>query len=202
MSDVVHDFTAEPLGWRPYLTPVALEAASEAQREALRETPSNTRISDYVLVLAHDPESLGQRTPLFNGIMYGRGGLPRAERELGATVASVVNRCVYCASVHAGRHNALTKRPEAIEAVFAGGEAGLSARERAVARFSAALSACPPAATAVEARALREAGLSEAEILDLVLSVAVFGWANRLMHTLGEPTRPLGGQAPTAFAGS
>ncbi|RUU07525.1 alkylhydroperoxidase, partial [Mesorhizobium sp. M6A.T.Ca.TU.002.02.2.1] len=23
--------------------------------------------------------------------------------------------------------------------------------------------------------------------LDLVLSAAIFGWANRLMHTLGEP---------------
>ncbi len=190
MSVVVHAFTAEPLLWRPYLTPVALEAASEAQREALRETPSNTKVSDYVLVLAHDPESLRERTALFNGIMYGRGGLSRAERELGATAASVVNRCVYCASVHAGRHTALTRRPEVSEAVFAGTEEALTPRERAVARFSAALSACPPAATQAHARALREHGLSDAEILDLVLSVAVFGWANRLMHTLGEPVRP------------
>ena len=34
---------------------------------------------------------------------------------------------------------------------------------------------------------LRAVGLGELEILDLVLSVAIFGWANRLMHTLGEP---------------
>ena len=26
-----------------------------------------------------------------------------------------------------------------------------------------------------------------AEMLDLILSVSLFGWANRLMHTLGEP---------------
>ncbi len=68
-----------------------------------------------MLVLAHDPETLGERTPLFNGIMYGRGGLSRAERELGATAASVVNRCVYCACVHAGRFIALAKRPAVIE---------------------------------------------------------------------------------------
>ncbi len=37
--------------------------------------------------------------------------------------------------------------------------------------------------------ALREAGLSDAEILDLVLSSALFGWANRLMHVLGDPVR-------------
>jgi alkylhydroperoxidase family enzyme len=34
---------------------------------------------------------------------------------------------------------------------------------------------------------LRAAGLSEEEILDLILSTALFGWANRLMHVLGEP---------------
>jgi alkylhydroperoxidase family enzyme len=29
--------------------------------------------------------------------------------------------------------------------------------------------------------------LNELEQLDLVLSAAIFGWANRLTHTLGEP---------------
>jgi alkylhydroperoxidase family enzyme len=34
---------------------------------------------------------------------------------------------------------------------------------------------------------LREAGLADDEILDLILSASLFGWANRLMHTLGDP---------------
>ena len=34
---------------------------------------------------------------------------------------------------------------------------------------------------------LRAAGLDDLEIVDLVLAIAIFGWANRLMHTLGEP---------------
>jgi uncharacterized peroxidase-related enzyme len=192
MSDAVHDFTADTLGWRPFITPIVYERATAAQREALKETPSNTKISEYVLVLAHDPQSLGERTPLFNGIMYGRGGLARAERELGATEASVVNRCVYCASVHAARYIMLTKQPSVITQVFAGDASGLSAREQAIIGFSARLSACPPAAMPADAGALRAAGLSDAEIFDLVMSVAVFGWANRLMHTLGEPVRPEG----------
>jgi uncharacterized peroxidase-related enzyme len=122
--------------------------------------------------------------------MYGRGGLARAERELGATEASVVNRCVYCASVHAARYITLTKQPSVIAQVFAGDATGLSPREQAIIGFAARLSACPPAATAADIAALRDAGLSDPEIFDLVLSVAVFGWANRLMHTLGEPVRP------------
>ncbi len=189
MNGAVTTLTAEALTWRPYLTPVVLADATDAQREALRETPSNTAVSDYVLVLAHDPETLGQRTPLFNGIMYGRGGLSRAERELGATEASVVNHCVYCASVHAARFIALTKKPAVVAEVFRGGVAGLDGREGAIVAFAAKLSACPPAAGAEDVAALRAHGMSDLEILDLVLSVSVFGWANRLMHTLGEPVR-------------
>jgi len=78
MSDAVREFTADTLGWRPFITPIVYEQANAVQHEALKETPSNTKISEYVLVLAHDPQSLGERTPLFNGIMYGRGGLARA----------------------------------------------------------------------------------------------------------------------------
>ena len=43
----------------------------------------DTKIGAYTLVLALDPETLQQRTPLFNGIMYSRGGLSRAETEMG-----------------------------------------------------------------------------------------------------------------------
>jgi uncharacterized peroxidase-related enzyme len=38
--------------------------------------------------------------------------------------------------------------------------------------------------------ALKTAGLNEAEILDLLHSVAIFAWANRLMLNLGEPVFP------------
>jgi uncharacterized peroxidase-related enzyme len=188
MSHVIKQFTTKIPTWRPYVTPIDFDTATPEQREALKDTPSGTKISDYVLVLAHDPESLQQRTPLFNGIMYNRGGLSRAERELGAVGASVVNRCIYCAAVHANRYNQLTKDEAVMERIFTDGEnAVLDARQSAILRFSSKLSHCPPAATAQDVQALVEAGLSAAEILDLVLSAALFGWANRLMHTLGEP---------------
>ena len=55
--------------------------------------------------------------------------------------------------------------------------------------FSARLSTTPPQATEADAQNLADVGLSELEALDLVLSSAIFGWANRLMHTLGEPVK-------------
>jgi uncharacterized peroxidase-related enzyme len=188
MSDEMTEFTAQIPVWRPRVRPVSLEEATDEQRDALKVTPSNTKVSDYVLVLAHDPESLSARTPLFNAILYDKGGLSRSERELGAIGASIVNRCIYCAAVHASRFNQLTKEPEVSEAIFAHGEdADLDPRRAAILRFSVRLSRSPSEAGPQDVAALREAGLSEAEILDLVLSSALFGWANRLMHTLGAP---------------
>ncbi|WAP68536.1 peroxidase-related enzyme [Jiella pelagia] len=190
MSQVVHKFTRNVPSWRPRVTPVDLKKASPEQLDALQVTPSNTKVSDYVLVLAHDPETLKVRSPLFNAIMYDPGGMSRAEREIGAIGASIVNRCVYCAAVHADRHAKLEGSTEVTDRIFlAGPDAELSPRDKAILDFAIKLSLSPPEAGEAEMDALREAGLDDEEILDLILSAALFGWANRLMHVLGDPVR-------------
>ena len=188
---VVKKFTRRVPDWRPRVVPVRLEEASEEQLDALSVTPSNTRVSDYVLTLAHDVESLKVRSPLFNAIMYDTGGMRRAEREIGAIGASMVNRCIYCAAVHADRHAQLENSTDVTDRLFRDGPAAdLSARDRAIFDFAVALSEAPPRAGHGHMQALRDAGLDDAEILDLILSTALFGWANRLMHVLGDPVRP------------
>lgn len=188
MSEPIHAFTTTVPHWRPRVTPIRLEDATPEQLDALKVTPSNMKVSEYVLVLARDAETLRERTPLFNAIMYNRGGMSRAERELGAVGASIVNRCVYCAAVHASRYNQLAKDVAVIERIFADGEdARLDPRQTAIFRFAVKLSKCPPEATPTDMAALKAAGLGDDEILDLILSSALFGWANRLMHTLGDP---------------
>ena len=188
MSKVVHEFTATIPQWKPNVKPLELAEASAEQLEALKITPSNTKISDYVLVLAHDVETLKHRSPLFNGVMYNRGGLSRAEREIGAVGASIVNHCIYCAAVHASRYNQLAKDETVIAAIFAEGvDARIEPRLKKILDFAVKLSKCPSDAEASDMQALVDAGLGKDEILDLILSSSLFGWANRLMHTLGEP---------------
>ncbi|MFV0490374.1 MAG: peroxidase-related enzyme [Pseudorhodobacter sp.] len=190
MNEVIHKFTRKVPHWRPRVAPVKLSDASEAQLAALQITPSNTKVSDYVLVLAHDVETLAVRSPLFNAIMYDPGGMSRAERELGAIGASIVNRCIYCAAVHADRHAQLSKSETVTDAIFADGEkAKLAARDRAILDFSVALSQSPARVTEPHVAALHDAGISDDEAVDLVLSTALFGWANRLMHILGDPVK-------------
>ena len=56
MTSKVTDFTIDVPFWDPFVTPIDIEQASELQLEALQTTPSNRKVGEYVLVLAHDPE--------------------------------------------------------------------------------------------------------------------------------------------------
>ncbi|WEX08010.1 peroxidase-related enzyme [Chelativorans sp. AA-79] len=178
------------LVWHPHITPVEIDEATPEQLEAMKVTPSAKKVSPYVRTLAHDPESYVARTVLFNAIMYAEGGLPRPERELGALGASVVNGCKYCAMIHGRQHAKLTGSDDVVTALWYGRVDLLSVRDRAIWEFAVALSRTPSQATADHVAALRETGMGDAEIVDLIHAVSIFGWANRLMHILGHAVLP------------
>lgn len=187
----INGFTNQELDWAAWLDPVRLDQATPEQLAALDEMSPTARQSAYFLLLAHQSEILLQRSIVFNAIMFAPGGMPRAERELGATVESVINGCVYCTSVHARRFEQLAKRSDVIEQVFTDPlTAGTTEREKAIVRFSAELTLRPDTVSAEHVRALTAVGVTEQEIFDLIHAVALFAWANRLMLNLGEPVAP------------
>ncbi|ODP31836.1 peroxidase-related enzyme [Pandoraea sp. ISTKB] len=193
MSDIIrsHGFTNESLDWDAWLDVVELDKATPEQVAVLEESHPKAKTSDYYLFLVHQPEILRQRSAAFNAIMYAPGGMPRAERELSTTVVSRINGCVYCASVHAQRFEQLAKRNDVIREVFDEPRtAGTTDREKAISQFSIALTETPGDVRPEQLQALRDVGLTDAEILDLIHSIAIFAWANRLMLNLGEPVFP------------
>ncbi|WP_240655515.1 CMD domain-containing protein [Paraburkholderia phosphatilytica] len=186
-----HGFTAEPLDWHSWLTPVAIAAASAEQLAVLDESGPTARQSPYYLTLVHHPDVLRERSATYNAIMYAPGGLSRAERELAALVVSTVNGCPYCASVHAQRLNQLTKDPALVARVFADPYAdGATERETALMRYARRLTLDTAAFDVADVAPLRTLGLTDGEILDFSHVTAIFAWANRLMQTLGEPVLP------------
>ena len=190
MSDVItiNGFTNAVLDWESWLDTVKLEDATPEQIAALDEMSPTAKQSAYFLLLAHQPEILLQRSIAFNAIMFAPGGMPRAERELGATVESRINGCVYCTSVHAQRFEQLAKRSDTVEQVFDDPRtAGTTAREKAIAQFAIAVTERPDRLSAQDIAPLRAVGMSDEEVIDLLHAVAIFGWANRLMQNLGEP---------------
>ncbi|GAB2465411.1 peroxidase-related enzyme [Comamonas humi] len=193
MSTIIkaNGFTNETLEWKAWLDVIDVDQATPEQIAILEESHPKAKTSDYYRFLAHQPEILRQRSTAYNAIMYAPGGLPRAERELGATVVSRINGCVYCGSVHAQRFEQLAKRTDVVAQVFDNpATAGTNERERAIAHFSIKITEQPAGLGAQDIQALKDVGLKEAEILDLLHSDAIFAWANRLMLNLGEPVFP------------
>ena len=187
----IQGFTNRTLGWKAWLPTLDPAHASPAQQAVLEESHPQAKVSQYYLTLIHQPEVLRQRSLAFNAIMYAPGGLSRAERELASAVVSRINQCVFCASVHAQRFEQLAKRNDAIAQVFADPHtAGTTPREQAIVQFAIDLTLTPGELPPERLLALREQGLNDAEILDLIHAIAIFAWANRLMLNLGEPVWP------------
>ena len=198
MTEIIksHGFTNESLEWDAWLDVVELDKATEDQVKVLEESNAKAKTSDYYLFLVHQPDILRQRSNAFNAIMYAPGGMSRAERELGSLVVSRINGCVYCASVHAQRFEQYAKRNDTVQQVFADAHgAGIDAREKAIVQFSIDLTERPDDVRPEQIQALKDVGLTDIEVLDLIHSIAIFAWANRLMLNLGEPVFPDGSPA-------
>lgn len=188
-SAPVH-FTRDELHWEPWLDAKPLAEFTPDEQALL--TKFGHSDSPYFRLLARNQPVLEQRTLTDKGIFYTPGGLPRAERELAAAVASKINGCIYCASVHARKAAQQAKDETAVETLLAvtPGEKlsdGQTPRWQAQIDFAAAISVTPPALATRHLTAIEQQGLDKLAQLDLLQSAAFFAWANRLMLTLGEP---------------
>ncbi|MFP7364227.1 alkylhydroperoxidase domain protein [Corynebacterium callunae] len=184
-------FVNHSLGWKPWVQPVPKAELSEEQFESLIQ-PERADMP-YFRLLARDPAALKARTLTDLDIFFNTDGegLGRAERELGATVTSRFNGCVYCASVHSGRAEQESGRGDDINVLLENLDADLGSEQWNVIRdVSRALTATPARFNQECISKLRGVGFSDLQIVDAINSVAFFNWANRLMLSLGEPEVP------------
>ena len=108
------------------------------------------------------------------------------ERELIALVVSLENRCEACIITHAGAIEAHGMDKRNADVLLANWRrANLSDRERALAEFASNLTLHCDMASEDDLDALREAGVKEEEILEVVQIVAIFNATNRLNAGLG-----------------
>jgi len=188
IADRPNAFTQAEIGWTPWLRP--LDEADLTERHWAGLVDASRAKSPYFMLLVRDPDILQARTKTDKDIFYNvSAGLPRAERELAATAASRANGCIFCASVHSRFAAHHSKRTDDVQRLLDDGlQADLGSRWNAVVEASAALTATPSQFGANEIVRLREEGLDDLEIADVIHGAAFFNWANRLMLSLGEPT--------------
>ena len=186
-------FTRDHVGWLPWLEPLPVEELTDRHHAGLVDRGRAS--SDYFRLLARDPEILRARTLTDKDIFYNVAeGLPRADRELAAAAASRVNGCVFCASVHARFAAHFSGREDDVDRLLVDGvDADLGERWNAIVDAAAALTRTPLAFGPAHVARLREVGLNDLEISDVVHGAAFFNWANRLMLTLGRAVAPTEG---------
>jgi alkylhydroperoxidase domain protein len=183
-------FTQDEIGWEPWVEPLGADQLTDRHWAGLVD--ASRAKSPYFMLLARDPEILEARTKTDKDIFYNpSAGLPRAERELSAAATSRANGCIFCASVHARFATTHSKRREDVQRLLDEGVAvDIDARWNAIVAASVALTSTPVAFGEAEITRLREVGLDDLAIADVVHGAAFFNWANRLMLSLGEPTAP------------
>lgn len=187
----INRFTQANIGWKPWVEPVAEADLTPHQITSLIDAARAK--SPYFRLLARDPDVLAARTRTDKDIFYNiSSGLPRAERELAATVTSRVNGCIFCASVHARFATSHSDRGAEVQKLLDEGiAADLGPRWNAIKAAAVALTATPSRLGTAEIDGLRDAGLTDLEIIDVINGTAFFNWANRLMLSLGEPEAPV-----------
>lgn len=194
-------FTREQLQWEPWIEVPAEDELTEEQRDSFASKATTNSV--YFRLLSLTPALTKARSALDNAIFLPRDGLPKAERELAAAATSKVNDCIYCASVHARKAAALSRRELAVDTLLAAelqrdGDwisadlsplgVGQDARWAAIVTAAAEISRPRPGALPIDR--LRAQGLDDAQILDLLTAAGFFAWANRLMLSLGDPSLP------------
>lgn len=145
------------------------------------------KLSEVLKIQSLHPASIKSHTQLYLDIMFAQSPVTRAEREMVAVVVSAANGCKYCQAHHSAALNNYWKdeaRIDALKKDFR--EASLTEKEIAICEFAVHLTINPSEHECNDFTAeLRNKGLSDRAILDVVLVTAYFNYVNRLVVALG-----------------
>ncbi len=179
-------FSADELNWSARLPPIDAETAAAEQLDVLDQSHPQARAESYYLLLAHDAATLRERNGVFNGINAEGYGLSSRLKALATLAVSRINGSRYCAATVAQE----LQDEGLVQALFAGLPQGLAYTEDsvklAVMRTAAELTRAPEKFTPQSVQPLFNNGLDQAQALEVILTVALYAWENRLRQTLGD----------------
>lgn len=146
---------------------------------------------------AFDIDKLNTFTALYNDLMLGDSALTKLEREMVAVVVSATNRCYYCLTAHGAAVRALSGDPALGEQLVMNWRvADVTPRQRAMLGFAEKVTLASAQIEEDDRQALRDVGLSDRDIWDLINVAAFFNMSNRVASaTAMQPNPDYHGQA-------
>ncbi|MGX9356317.1 peroxidase-related enzyme [Roseobacteraceae bacterium S113] len=138
-------------------------------------------IPNVLRAYASNIEQLNGFTALYNALMLGESGLSKMEREMIAVVVSSINRCFYCQVAHGAAVRAYSGDPVLGERMVMNWRtADLDARQTAMLAFAEKVTKDSSEVGEADRQALRDAGLSDADIWDIANVTGFFNMSNRV----------------------
>ncbi len=123
--------------------------------------------------------------------MKGESGLTKAEREMIAVVVSVTNDCAYCIAAHSAALRKLTKDPALADAIAHDHRtARIPERMQAALDYAVRLTRTPAEITEADVQALRDAGWTDEDVMDVAEVTGLFNMSNRMASGLGWAPNP------------
>ncbi|MDE2929354.1 MAG: peroxidase-related enzyme [Chloroflexota bacterium] len=143
-------------------------------------------VPDFLRLHSLVPRAIIPLAQLHRAIAYGPGALSRVQRELIATVVSVINGCALCQELHSRLLLHRTRDETLVAAVMRDFRtAPLAAADRALLEYAAKLTTTPAAVEESDVERLRHLGLSDAAIVEIATQTALFNYLNRVIQGLG-----------------
>jgi uncharacterized peroxidase-related enzyme len=164
-------------------TPATIEEAPEASRAILEGVQKQLgRVPNIFRLVSNSPAALSGWTALQGAL--GKGKLPAATRERIALAMAEANGCDYCLSAHTYTGGKFAKLDESEIAANRRGSSN-DPKAAAAVEFAKALVVAHGAVAAREIDAVRAAGYSDAEILEIIAHVALNTFTNYVNEALG-----------------
>ncbi|WP_299139025.1 peroxidase-related enzyme [uncultured Tateyamaria sp.] len=140
---------------------------------------------------AFDIDKLNAFTGLYNDLMLADSGLTKLEREMVAVVVSATNRCHYCLTAHGAAVRQLSGDPALGEALVMNWRvANVTPRQRAMLAFAERVTLASAQIEEPDRQALRDVGLSDRDIWDLINVAAFFNMSNRVASATAMVPNP------------
>ena len=145
------------------------------------------QLSEVLKIQSLHPSAIKSHIAFYMDIMFSKTALSRAEKEMIAVVVSVANGCIYCQTHHGAALNNYWKDESRIAQLKSDYHtSGLSEKELVMCEFSVHLTKNPAAHENEDyTLQLRNKGLDDTAILDVVLVTAYFNFVNRMVLSLG-----------------
>jgi uncharacterized peroxidase-related enzyme len=171
----------------PWINTIPEDKATGDLKRAYEEVlRARGKISNIMRVQSLNPNALRSHLELYVNLMYGKSGLNRGEREMIATVISAHNHCDYCVTHHREALRFYLKNGDQLETLVQGGPPeNVAPRTKVLVDYALKLTLEPSKVVREDLEVLRRAGISDSEILDLVLLTAYLNYVNRIAQGLG-----------------